>query len=380
MAEWQGTVEGMEVNPGFWRGKRVFLTGHTGFKGGWLALWLQSMGAEVHGYALNPPTDPDLFTVAEVGAGMASSEIADIREANRLCQAMQAARPEIVFHLAAQSLVRYSYAQPAETYAVNVMGTVNVLEAVRATPSVKAVVNVTTDKCYENREWAWGYRENEPMGGFDPYSSSKGCAELVTSAYRRSFLESAGVALASARAGNVIGGGDWAVDRLIPDIMRAIAQGKPVSIRNPHAIRPWQHVLEPLSGYLLLAQKLYEEGAGYAEGWNFGPNDEDAKPVQWIVEKMTKAWGEGASWVLDNGNHPHEAHYLKLDCSKAKARLNWHPEWHLDASLGAVTDWHRAYQDGKDMRAFSLGQIQQYAKPGLQPRNEQYKTINYVAL
>jgi CDP-glucose 4,6-dehydratase len=240
------------------------------------------------------------------------------------------------------------------------MGTVNLLEVVRATPSVRAVVNITTDKCYENREWVWGYRENEAMGGFDPYSSSKGCAELVTSAYRRSFLEPAGIALASARAGNVIGGGDWAEDRLIPDFLRAITQGKPVNIRNPHAVRPWQHVLEPLCGYLLLAQKLYEEGASYSTGWNFGPNDEDAKPVQWIVERLTKAWGEGAGWVLDGGDHPHEAHYLKLDCSNAKARLNWHPRWHLEDAIVAIIGWHRAYQEGKDMRVFSLAQIQQY--------------------
>lgn len=344
----------------------MFLTGHTGFKGGWLSLWLQSLGAEVHGYALNPPTEPNLFSIAEVGKHMASSVIADIRDADALRHAMQAARPEIVFHLAAQPLVRYSYDQPAETYAVNVMGTVHLLEAVRATSGVKAVVNVTTDKCYENREWLWGYRENEPMGGFDPYSSSKGCAELVTAAYRNSFFQPSTVnrqpspAVATARAGNVIGGGDWAADRLIPDIMRAIIQGNPVNIRNPHAIRPWQHVLEPLSGYLSLAQKLYEEGAVYAEGWNFGPHDEDARPVQWIVERLTKSWGEGANWVLDGGAHPHEAHGLKLDCAKAKARLDWHPRWPLEGALGAIVDWHRAYQDGKDMRVFSLGQIRQY--------------------
>lgn len=350
----------MEVNPDFWSDKRVFITGHTGFKGGWLALWLQAMGAKVHGYALNSPTDPGFFTVAEVGEGMANSEIADIRDADKLRYAMQAARPEIVFHLAAQPLVRYSYAQPAETYAVNVMGTVNLLEAVRATPSVKAAVIVTTDKCYENREWAWGYRENEPLGGFDPYSSSKGCAELVTSAYRRSYLESAGIALASVRAGNVIGGGDWAADRLIPDFLRALNAGDTLRIRSPLSIRPWQHVLEPLSGYLLLAQKLYEEGAEYGEAWNFGPDDEDAKPVQWIVEKLIQAWGEGANWALDGDDHPHEAHYLKLDCSKAKSRLDWHPRWHLEGTLAEIIDWHRAYQAGKDMRAFSLGQIRKY--------------------
>lgn len=353
-------MEGMEVNPDFWSDKRVFLTGHSGFKGGWLSLWLQAMGAEAHGYALNPPTAPSLFNVAEVGKGMAGCNIADIRDADRLRHVMQAARPEIVFHLAAQPLVRYSYAQPVETYAVNVMGTVNLLEAVRATSSVKAVVIVTTDKCYENREWTWGYRENESMGGFDPYSSSKGCAELVTSAYRRSYLESAGVAMASARAGNVIGGGDWAADRLIPDFLRALDAGETLRIRSPLSIRPWQHVLEPLSGYLLLAQKLYEEGADYGEAWNFGPDDEDAKPVQWIVEKLVQAWGEGANWGLDGGDHPHEAHYLKLDCSKAKAYLDWHPRWHLEGTLGAIIDWHRAYQAGKDMRAFSLDQIRKY--------------------
>lgn len=353
-------MENMEVKQDFWHGKRVFLTGHTGFKGGWLSLWLQSMGAEVHGYALNPPTEPNLFTVAGVGKGMASSVIADIRDADKLCHAMQAAHPEIVFHLAAQPLVRHSYAQPAETYAVNVMGTVHALEAVRAMPGVKAMVNVTTDKCYENREWVWGYRENEPMGGFDPYSSSKGCAELVSSAYRRSFLERAGVALASARAGNVIGGGDWAEDRLVPDMVRAIFENRSVLIRNPHAIRPWQHVLEPLSGYLLLAQRLYEEGAVYAEGWNFGPADDDAKPVRWIVERFTQQWGEGAGWTIDQAEHPHEAHYLKLDCSKARMRLDWQPRWELGQALERIVVWYKAHLQGRDMREFTLGQIVEY--------------------
>ena len=368
MAERFSALESLEVNPNFWHGKRVLLTGHTGFKGSWLSLWLQSMGAQVVGYALAPPTNPSLFEIAEVGKGMASI-IGDIRDLEHLRAVLVEHKPEIVIHMAAQALVRYSYIEPVETYSTNVMGTVNLLEAVRNTNGVKAVVNVTSDKCYENREWVWGYRENEAMGGYDPYSNSKGCAELVTSAYRNSYFHSDkykehGVALASGRAGNVIGGGDWADGRLIPDIMRAITQGKPVNIRNPYAVRPWQHVLEPLSGYLLLAQKLYEEGAVYADGWNFGPNDEDAQPVQWIVEKLTKAWGEGASWVLDGGDHPHEAHYLKLDCSNAKARLNWHPRWHLEDSLGAITDWYRAYQAGKDMRAFSLNQIQQYANGG----------------
>ena len=352
------------MNAGFWRGKRVLLTGHTGFKGSWLSLWLQSMGAQVVGYALAPPTNPSLFEVAEVGKGM-TSIIGDIRDLEHLRRVFAEHQPEIVIHMAAQALVRYSYANPVETYATNVMGTVHVLEAARLTGCVRAIVNVTSDKCYENREWVWGYRENEPMGGYDPYSNSKGCAELVVAAYRSSYFNPGnyanhGVALASARAGNVIGGGDWAEDRLIPDIMRAIVQGKPANIRNPHAIRPWQHVLEPLSGYLILAQKLYEDGAVYGEAWNFGPSDKDAKPVSWIVDSLTKTWGAGASWVLDGGDHPHEANYLKLDCSKAKARLDWHPRWHLEDALGAIIDWHRAYHGGKDMRELTLRQIAAY--------------------
>jgi CDP-glucose 4,6-dehydratase len=357
-------MEGVEVKQAFWQGKRVLLTGHTGFKGSWLSLWLQTMGAQVVGYALAPPTNPSLFEVAKVGKGMTNT-IGDIRDLEHLRKVFAEHKPEIVIHMAAQALVRHSYIEPVETYSTNVMGTVNLLEAVRSADSVKAVVNVTSDKCYENREWEWGYRENEAMGGHDPYSNSKGCAELVTAAYRNSYFhpekyKEHGVAIASGRAGNVIGGGDWADDRLIPDIMRAITLGKPVNIRNPNAIRPWQHVLEPLSGYLVLAQKLYEEGTAYAEGWNFGPNDEDAKPVQWIVEKLTKAWGGGASWVLDGSNHPHEAHYLKLDCSKAKTRLSWHPRWHLEDALGAIIEWHRSYRDGKDMHELTLEQISAY--------------------
>ncbi len=354
----------MVIKKEFWAGKRVLITGLTGFKGSWLSLWLQSMGAQVVGYALAPPTKPSLFEVAEVDKGM-TSITGDVRDLKTLRQVFVDHRPEIVIHMAAQPLVRYSYIDPVETYSTNVMGSVNFFEAVRTTASVKAVVNVTSDKCYENREWAWGYRENEAMGGYDPYSNSKGCAELVTSAYRNSYFhpgkhQQHGVALASVRAGNVIGGGDWADDRLIPDMMRAFSQDKPVNIRNPHAIRPWQHVLEPLAGYLLLAQKLYEADADYAEGWNFGPNDEDAKPVQWIVERLAKSWGEGASWVLDGGDHPHEAHYLKLDCSKAKARLGWYPRWHLEDALGAIIEWHRAYRAGEDMRELTLRQISAY--------------------
>jgi CDP-glucose 4,6-dehydratase len=357
-------MEGVEMIAAFWLGKRVLLTGHTGFKGSWLSLWLQSMGAEVVGYALAPPTTPSLFEVAGITKGM-TSVIGDIRDLAHLKAVFAEHQPEIVIHMAAQPLVRYSYVEPVETYSTNVMGVVNLLEVVRSSKSVKAVVNVTTDKCYENREWAWGYRENEAMGGYDPYSSSKGCAELVTAAYRNSYFhpdryKEHGVAIASGRAGNVIGGGDWADDRLIPDIMRAISESRPVHVRNPHAIRPWQHVLEPLSGYLVLAQKLYEEGASYAEGWNFGPNDEDAKPVQWIVEKLTQAWGEGASWELDEGEHPHEAHYLKLDCSKAKDRLDWHPRWRLGEALIEIADWHQAYRNGKNMRELTLRQIDAY--------------------
>ncbi len=347
------------MTPDFWRSKRVFLTGHTGFKGGWLSLWLQAMGAEVHGYALNPPTEPNLFTVAEIGKGMASSRIADIRDADKLREAMQTTRPEIVFHLAAQPLVRYSYAQPVETYAVNVMGTVHLLEAIRATPGVKAVVNVTTDKCYENREWVWGYRENEAMGGFDPYSSSKGCAELVTSAYRQSFLEPASIALASARAGNVIGGGDWAADRLIPDFLRAMDAGETLKIRSPQSTRPWQHVLEPLSGYLVLAERLYVDGTGFAEAWNFGPADGDAQPVKWIVEQLAEI-RKDVNWQCDETPQPHEAHYLKLDSSKARSQLNWQPRWRLQTALHKTLEWHEAWRKNEDMRSVTLAQMTDY--------------------
>ena len=344
----------------FWQGKRVLLTGHTGFKGGWLSLWLQSLGADVHGFALEAPTTPALFKEARVAEGMAHT-IGDIRDLNAVQNAFAAAQPEIVIHMAAQPLVRLSYQQPVETYATNVMGTVHVLEAARHTPSVRAMVNITTDKCYENREWVWGYREDEPMGGYDPYSNSKGCAELVSSAYRRSFMKDAQIAIATARAGNVIGGGDWAADRLLPDILRALEVQQPVQIRNPHSIRPWQHVLEPLSGYLQLAQSLYEQGQQDAEGWNFGPRDEDAKPVQWIVERICEAWGDGANWALQPGDHPHEAHYLKLDISKARQRLNWAPRWSLDTALARIIEWHQAWRSGADMRAMCLTQISQYS-------------------
>ena len=349
------------MTPSFWSGKKVFVTGHTGFKGSWLSLWLQQLGASVIGYALQPPTNPSLFEVAQVAQGM-TSIIGDIRDGTMLTNAMRQAGTDIVIHMAAQPLVRRSYVDPVETYSTNVIGTVNLLEAVRQTPSVRAVVNVTTDKCYENKEWVWGYRENEPMGGFDPYSSSKGCAELVTAAYRYSFFNSSKhsehqVALATARAGNVIGGGDWAEDRLIPDILRAIQNRQSVNIRNPHATRPWQHVLEPLSGYLALAEALYSQGSAFAEAFNFGPTEDDAKPVQWIVERLVQQWGDGANWKLDQAEHPHEAHYLKLDCSKAKMRLDWRPRWTLAQALENIIVWHKAHQRGDDMRELSSRQI-----------------------
>ena len=352
------------MTPEFWQGKKVLLTGHTGFKGSWLSLWLQSLGAHVTGYALSPPTDPSLFEAADVSSGM-TSIIGDIRDLDKLQAVFAEHQPEIVIHMAAQPLVRYSYVNPVETYSTNVMGTVNLLEAVRHCPSVKSVVNITTDKCYENREWAWGYRENEPMGGFDPYSNSKGCAELVSSAYRSSFFNADtyaehGVALGTVRAGNVIGGGDWAQDRLIPDILAAFEQGQFVDIRNPHAIRPWQHVLEPLRGYLNLAEKLYEHGPSFAEGWNFGPNDEDAKPVGWIVEQMANLWGNNAQWQIDTNNHPHEAHYLKLDISKARNRLDWHPALRLNEALQLIIDWSKQKQAGVNLRDLTLSQIKNY--------------------
>jgi CDP-glucose 4,6-dehydratase len=349
----------MGVTPDFWRGKRVFLTGHTGFKGSWLSLWLQSMGAHLQGYALPPPTQPALFQEANVAQGMLST-VGDVRDLSHLTETMQRFAPEIVLHMAAQPLVRLSYAQPVDTYATNVMGTVHLLEAARLTDSVRVVLNVTTDKCYENKEWHWGYREDEPMGGHDPYSNSKGCSELVTSAYRRSFMAERGIALASARAGNVIGGGDWAQDRLVPDILRALEKQQAVLIRNPHAVRPWQHVLEPLSGYLRLAQHLSASGQAFAQAWNFGPRDEDAQPVQWIVQRMTQAWSQGATWQVAEGDHPHEAHFLKLDISKAKAELGWQPRWSLDTALQKITEWHQAWLAGHNMRELCLSQIAQY--------------------
>lgn len=352
------------MNPAFWHGKRVFLTGHTGFKGSWLSLWLQSLGANVTGFALAAPTQPNLFEQARVSDGM-RSVLGDVRDLASVQQAIQEARPEIVIHMAAQPLVRYSYRHPVETYATNVMGTVHLLESVRHSPQTRAVVIVTTDKCYENREWVWGYRENEPMGGYDPYSNSKGCAELVSAAYRTSFFHPDAHAthrcgVATARAGNVIGGGDWAQDRLIPDILRGFEEGREVLIRNPNAIRPWQHVLEPLRGYLTLAERLHDDGSRYAEGWNFGPNDEDAKSVEWITSQLVGMWGPGAQWTVAQGEHPHEATYLKLDISKARSLLGWNPALGLRDALQLCVDWSRQRLAGANIRELTLAQISAY--------------------
>src|SRR6516225_2140974 len=352
------------LNRSFWKGRRVFLTGHTGFKGSWLSLWLNALGAEVAGYALEPPTKPSLFDQAGVSSAV-KSMCADIRDFPRLKSAIAASRPEVVIHMAAQSVVRRGYEDPIETYSSNVMGTVHVLEALRQLGHPCVVVNVTSDKCYENREWVWGYRENEPMGGRDPYSNSKGCAELVTSAFQQSFFSAAsfekhGVGLASARAGNAIGGGDWTSDQLIPDLMRAFLANKPCLIRNPLAIRPWQFVLEPLRGYLKLAERLVEVPAQFASGWNFGPVDTDAKPVRWIADELARSWGDGACWAQDSRSHPREARFLKLDASKAKAELDWQPVLPLEQALGWIIEWYRAFEQKRNLRDCTLAQIECY--------------------
>ena len=358
------------MSPEFWQGKRVLLTGHTGFKGSWLSLWLQSLGCELVGYALPAPTTPSLFEEAQVAQGM-TSVIGDIRDLAKLQYVFNQYMPEIVIHMAAQPLVRYSYQNPVETYSTNVMGTVHLLECVRNTPGVKAVVNITTDKCYENKEWVWGYRENERLGGYDPYSNSKGCAELVTAAYRSSFFNvesynQHGVAISTVRAGNVIGGGDWSQDRLIPDILAALEQGQEVNIRNPQAIRPWQHVLEPLRGYLSLAERLYKVGPSFGEAWNFGPNDEDAKPVVWIIESISALWGQDAQWTIDQGHHLHEARFLKLDISKARNRLGWHPALRLQDALALIVDWAKKHQAGANVSELTLHQIRTYQEQNCQ--------------
>ncbi|OGC10914.1 CDP-glucose 4,6-dehydratase [candidate division WOR-1 bacterium RIFOXYC2_FULL_37_10] len=354
------------INKNFWKDKRVFLTGHTGFKGAWLSLWLNLLGAKVTGYALNPPTNPSLFKLCKIEE-LVTSVIGDIRDLENLQKALFKAKPDIVIHMAAQPLVRDSYKNPVDTYSTNVMGTVNLLEAVRICKTVRAFINVTTDKCYENKERAAGYCEDEPLGGYDPYSSSKACSEIVTAAYRNSFFNpkeysAHGVGIATARAGNVVGGGDWAQDRLIPDFVRAILSNKKITIRNPKAIRPWQHVLEPLFGYLLLAEKLYENGAKYSQAWNFGSDEKDSRSVLWIVKKLCFKWGEAASYEIDKGKHPHEAHYLKLDCTKVKKRLDWNPKWDLEKALDKIVEWTRAYKERKDLRRVCYNQIELYSK------------------
>lgn len=342
---------------GCWAGRRVLITGHSGFKGGWLALWLHSLGADVTGLALPPPTRPSLFEAARLGAIIRHVE-ADVRDLDAVVRTVADARPEVIFHLAAQPLVRLSFRQPVETYAANVMGTVHVLEAARQVSGVKAIVAVTSDKCYENREWPWPYRENEAMGGHDPYSSSKGCAELVISAWRRSFFAEQGPLLASGRAGNVIGGGDWAEDRLLPDLIRSFERGVSPLIRSPRSVRPWQHVLEALHGYMLLAQRLLQGDASFADGWNFGPSDDDARPVSWIVERMRQAWGDnGMAALPDGGSHPHEAGLLRLDSSRARTALGWQPVLRLEEALEWIAAWHKALGAGADARSLCLDQI-----------------------
>ncbi|MEM6253746.1 MAG: CDP-glucose 4,6-dehydratase [Cyanobacteria bacterium P01_D01_bin.156] len=350
------------MNPNFWRGKRLLLTGHTGFKGSWLSLWMQLAGAELVGYALEPPTNPNLFEVANVANGM-TSIIDDICNADTLHQVVADFKPEIVIHMAAQSVVHTSYIDPVSTYQTNVMGTVNLLEAIRRVDSVRAMVNITSDKCYENREWIWGYREVDPLGGYDPYSSSKACAELVTQAYRDSFFNASdyanhGVAIATARAGNVIAGGDWTQNGLVADIVQALLEQRPVLIRNPDATRPWQHVLDAVNGYLTLAENLYHKGPAYTEAWNFGPYVSDVQPVGWLVDKLLSLWGEGASWEQDQAYHPHEANALSLDCSKARLKLGWQPQISLEQGLEQIITWTKAYQAGADMRKVTEAAIE----------------------
>lgn len=349
----------MALTPAFWSGRRVFLTGHTGFKGGWLALWLRELGAEVFGYALPALATPSLWQVAQL-AEVLPGQLADIRDAQALTHAVVNFRPEIILHLAAQPLVRESYRAPADTYAVNVMGTVNLLEAARQCDSLRAVVVVTTDKCYENREWVWPYREQDVLGGLDPYSNSKACIELLCSSYRASFLQRRGVALATARAGNVLGGGDWSPERLIPDILRAWQQGESLTLRYPQATRPWQHVLEPLYGYLLLAQALVEQGEAAASAWNFGPDAEGIASVGEVVEQLARQWVGSVDWTQEAEPQPHEAGLLALDSSKARRLLGWNPRWSLQRTLEQTLVWHRAWQAGQDMQAFTRAQIVAY--------------------
>lgn len=354
----------VSMNENFWKGKKVFVTGHTGFKGTWLCHWLNHLGAKVHGYALAPQTAPSLFELTHA-KDIVTETIADITDAKVLTHAMQAFAPDIVFHMAAQALVRDSYADPVKTYSTNIMGTVVILEALRGCKTVKAFINVTTDKCYQNREWLWGYRENEALGGYDPYSSSKACSEIVTSAYRDSFFNPHSpdpiAGIASARAGNVIGGGDFAKDRLIPDCVRSVLSGNQIVIRYPGAIRPWQHVLEPLAGYLLLAEKLFEDPRKYAGAYNFGPDDADAKPVEWIVKKFCEKW-QGATYAADHSQQPHEAHFLKLDITKARSELGFRPRWNIERAIDSIISWTRAFEAKHDVGKICVTQIEEYVR------------------
>lgn len=342
----------IDIFNAFYHGKRVLVTGHTGFKGSWLSIWLHELGAEVIGVGLDPFTERDNFVLSGIGKKIKADIRADIRDGERMKEIFQTYQPEIVFHLAAQPLVRLSYDIPVETYATNVMGTINILEAIRATDSVKVGVMITTDKCYENKEQIWGYRENEPMGGYDPYSSSKGAAEIAIASWRRSFfnpLEYAkhGKSIASVRAGNVIGGGDWALDRIIPDCIKALEAGKPIEIRSRKAVRPWQHVLEPLSGYMLLASKMWDEPTKYCEGWNFGPHAESISTVWDVATKVVENYGKGELRDLSDPNALHEANLLMLDVSKAKFQLGWEPRMNIEQTVELTVEWYRRYQKEK---------------------------------
>ena len=353
----------MSINPdsGFWHGRSVFVTGHTGFKGGWVSIWLSMLGAKVYGYSLAPPSQPNFFEVTKLQNVIKQSLIGDVRDYDKLYHAMHSAKPSVIIHMAAQSLVRKSYENPLDTFSTNVMGTVNLMEAARRTDTVQAVLNITTDKCYENKEWTWSYRENDQLGGHDPYSSSKACSELVTVAYRNSFFSRAGIQIASARAGNVIGGGDWAKDRLVPDFLRSVDAGEMLRIRSPKAIRPWQHVLDPLCGYLLLAEKLVREGEEFSQAWNFGPDETDAKTTSWVVERLSEKFSS-SSWILESGSQPYEATLLKLDSSKAKARLKWRPRWSLETALDQIVTWHQSFINKNLMTDVSIKQIEDYER------------------
>lgn len=343
----------------FWKQKEVFITGHTGFKGGWLSLWLSNLGASVHGYSLSPSTEPNFFTETELHKHISSSTISDIRDLDSLKSSLIQSNASIVFHLAAQPLVRKSYSSPIETFQTNVLGTVNILEAIRHAVNVEAVINITTDKCYENKEWVWRYRENDPLGGHDPYSTSKACAELVASSYRKSFLSEAGVKIASVRAGNVIGGGDWSQNRLLPDFFRSMDSGKIMKVRSPSAVRPWQHVLEPLNGYLTLAKKLIESEHDFEESWNFGPLETDERSVSWVLDYLCKK-NPNSCWVSEENVSFHEANFLKLDSSKAQSRLDWTPKWSIEKALDKTLEWHLAWKRNESMSQKSLQQIVLY--------------------